>query len=324
MSTNAGNAVTMPHRIDTHHHIIPPPYLAKERDKVLGVAHNLAAQLLEWTPARAIETMDRNGIATAVTSISTPGVWFGDVARSREIARDCNEYAAEMARDYKGRFGVFAALPLPDVEGSLREIEYALDVLKADGIGLMTNYDDKWPGEAAWAPVFDELNRRKAVVYFHPTAAACCANLLPGIPPATIEFPHDTARAITSFLYSGTFHRCPDIHFIFSHGGGTLPMLVHRLGGLLRVRKDLAEKMPNGVAAELRKLYYDVVGVANPIAFPAVREMAGISHLLFGSDYPFWQPDVTVKSVLDLALAAADLKAIERDNALGLMPRLGR
>lgn len=315
--------MSTPHRIDTHHHIIPPPYLAKERDKVLGVAHGLKQQLLDWTPARAIEEMDRNGIATAVTSISSPGVWFGDVAHSRGIARDCNEYAAQMVRDYKGRFGVFAALPLPDVEGSLKEIDYAYGTLKVDGIGLMTNYVDKWPGDEAFAPVFDELNRRKAVVYFHPTATTCCSNLLPGVPPPTIEFPHDTSRTIVSLLYSGTFHRCPDIRFIFSHGGGTLPMLVHRLGGLLRVRPDLVAKLPNGIPYELRRHYYDVVGVANSISFGAVKAMAGISQLLFGSDYPFWASEVTVKSVVELGLSAGDLSAIERDNALRMMPQLG-
>lgn len=316
--------MAVPHRIDTHHHIIPPTYLARERDRVLGVAHALKDQLLRWSPTAAIEEMDRNGIATAVTSISSPGVWLDQAKKSREIARECNDYAAQMVRDHKGRFGVFAALPLPDVEGSLKEIEHAFDVLKADGIGLMTNYNNQYPGEAAFAPVFDELNRRKAVVYFHPTSCGTCSNLLPGVPPPTIEFPHDTARAITSLLYSGTFHRCPDIKWIFSHGGGTLPMVAHRLQGLLRVRKDLAAQMPNGVAAELKKLHYDVVGVANAGAFAAVKHMAGIPQLLFGTDYPFWAGEVTVKSVSELGLGAADLQAIEHDNALRLMPRLGR
>src|SRR5215469_15914861 len=303
-----------PHRIDTHHHILPPSYVSREREKVLGVAHALRAQLERWTPAVAIEEMDRNGIATAVTSISAPGVWFDDVKSSREIARECNEYAAQMARDYKGRFGVFAALPLPDVDGCLKEIEYAFEVLKADGIGLMTNYNDKYPGDAAFAPVFDELNRRKAVVYFHPTPCGACFNLLPGVPPPTIEFPHDTTRAITSLLYSGTFLRCPDIKWIFSHGGGTLPMLSHRLQGLLRVRKDLAQHMPNGVAPELRKLHYDLVGVANEGSFAAVKHMAGISQLLFGTDFPYWAAEVTVKSVTTaLGLNAADMRAIERE-----------
>jgi predicted TIM-barrel fold metal-dependent hydrolase len=310
-----------PHRVDTHHHIIPPSYLAKERDKVLGVAHALADQLVQWTPARAIEAMDRNGIASAVTSISSPGVWFGEKGRSRAIARECNEYAAQMARDHRGRFGVFAALPLPDVEGCLKEIEYAYEALGVDGIGLMTNYDDRYPGDSAFAPVFDELHRRGAVVYFHPTACSG-SKLLPGIPPPPIEFPHDTTRAITSLLVGGTLMRCAGIKWIFSHGGGTLPLLTHRLNGLMRHRPDLAGMLPNGVLPELRTLYYDVVGTANPIAFGAVTKMAGIPRLLFGSDYPFWEPEVTVSTLGEMGLSPADLRAIERDNALKLLPRL--
>ena len=146
-----------PHRIDTHHHILPPPYLSKERDRIRASAPNHSAQAFDWSPAKALEAMDRAGIATAVTSISAPGIGFGDAAESRRMARECNEFAARMASDHRGRFGVFAALPLPDVDGSLREIEYALDVLKADGVGLMTHYGDLWPGDARLAPVFEEL-----------------------------------------------------------------------------------------------------------------------------------------------------------------------
>jgi predicted TIM-barrel fold metal-dependent hydrolase len=313
----------MSHRIDTHHHILPPRYLEQERERLRGTSHALFPRLVEWTPDRAVETMDRAGIATAVSSISTPGIWFGDAAAARRLARECNEYAARLAGDHKRRFGMFAALPLPDVDASLREIEYALDVLGADGVGLMTNYDDRWPGEPAWAPVFDELERRRAVVYFHPTAAKACTNLLPGLPPATLEFPFDTTRAITSLLLSGTFSRCPHVRFIFSHGGGALPMLAGRLAGFLSVRTDLAARVPNGVLPELRKLYYDVVGVANPVAFGAVRQLAGISQLLFGTDYPFFPPDRTVNGLAELGLGPGDLRAIERDNALALLPRLG-
>src|SRR5262249_33879123 len=149
-----------------------------------------------WSPSQTVEGMDRNGIATAVVSISSPGVWFGDDAAARALARACNEYAAQMMRDYKNRFGSFAILPLPDVDGSLREIEYAFDVLKTDGVALMSNCNDQWPGDVAFAAVFDELNRRKGVVYFHPTAASFLERVIPGVPPPTIEFPFDTTRAI--------------------------------------------------------------------------------------------------------------------------------
>jgi predicted TIM-barrel fold metal-dependent hydrolase len=311
-----------PHRIDTHHHIIPPKYLARNRARVLEMAHVHAPKILGWTPEVALEAMDRCGVATAVTSISSPGTWFGDDKAGREIARDCNEFAARMAADHKGRFGVFAALPLPDVEGSLREIEYAFDVLKADGVGLMTNYGDTWPGNASFAPVFDELNRRKAVAYFHPTAPGFCTGLLPEIPPPMVEFPFDTTRAILTLLFSGTFTRCPDVRFIFSHAGGALPMLAHRIAAVAATRKELAEQMPKGAMHEFGRLFYDVVNASNPISFNAIRQLAGISQLLYGSDFPFWSPQLTADALAKLGLTPGEMRAVERDNALRLLPRL--
>jgi 6-methylsalicylate decarboxylase len=170
--------------------------------------------------------------------------------------------------------------------------------------------------------VFDELNRRKAVVYFHPTAASFAFNVIPNIPPPTIEFPFDTTRAITSLLFGGTFHRCPNIKWIFSHGGGALPMLASRLAGLAKNRPELNARVPNGVMHELSKLYVDVVGVTTPGALRAVLDIVPMSHLLFGSDFPFWDPDITIKGLAGLKLSAADLQAIERDNALKLLPNL--
>ena len=211
------------HRIDTHHHPYPPVYIEKTGDVLKHTTHAFYERLKNWQPSQAIEAMDKDGIAVSVLSVSTPSTWLGDTAASRVFAREVNEAAAKMQRDYKGRFGHFAALALPDVEGSLREIEYAFDKLDADGIALTTNYMDKYPGDEAFAEVFDELDRRKAVVYFHPTAASFAFNVIPNIPPPTIEFPFDTTRAIVSLLFGGTLHRCPDIKWIFSHGGGALP-----------------------------------------------------------------------------------------------------
>jgi predicted TIM-barrel fold metal-dependent hydrolase len=266
--------------------------------------------------------MDKSGIAVSVLSVSSPSVWLGDAEASRVFARECNEAAAKIQRDYRGRFGHFASLPLPDTEGSLREIEYALDHLGADGFALTTNYLDRYPGDEVFRPVFEELNERKAVVYFHPTAASFAFNTIPGVPPPTIEFPFDTTRAIVSLLFGGTFHRCPNIKWIFSHGGGALAMFAHRLQGLAKNRPELGARVPNGVMHELSKLYVDVVGVTTPGAMRAVLDIVPLSHLLFGSDYPFWDPDVTVKGLAALKLSAADLAAIERENALRLMPGL--
>ncbi|MGE3645343.1 MAG: amidohydrolase family protein [Beijerinckiaceae bacterium] len=309
------------HRIDTHHHIYPPYYLKKQEERIRATTHVLFAKVQAWTPQQAVDTMDANGIATSVVSMSSPGVWFGDDAAARDLARGCNEYAAGMCRDFPSRFGSFAMLPVPDVEGSLREIEYAFDTLQADGIALVTNFDDKYPGDPLFEPVFAELNRRKAVVYFHPTAASFVEGAIPGVPAPTIEFPFDTTRAITSLLLNGTLARFPDIRFIFSHGGGALPMVAGRMAGLVRNRKDLAAQFPDGVSGAFRKLYFDVVGVYDRACFDAVRALAGQTQLLFGSDFPFWAPETAVSGVAGLGLGSNEAFAVERGNALRLFPR---
>ena len=170
-----------PHRIDTHHHPYAKVYVQKTGEVLKHTTHAFYERLTKWHPDQAIEAMNKSGIAVSVLSISTPSVWLGGAQASRDFARECNEAAAELQRDYKGRFGHFAALPLPDTEGCLREIEYALDELSADGFALTTNYVDKYPGDDAFAAVFDELNRRKAVVYFHPTAASFAFNVIPNL-----------------------------------------------------------------------------------------------------------------------------------------------
>src|SRR5271170_7956834 len=225
----AAQAPPKPYRIDTHCHFFPPAYLEPLAEwGRRGGFGGLQPPQRDWTIAKALDVMDASAIATGVLSISTPGVWFGEREQARKVARLCNDFGAQMIRDHRGRFGLFAAMPMPDVEGTLHEIEYALDTLKADGIGLMTSYGDRWPGDPAFEPVMQELNRRKAVVYTHPTVANCCRNLIPGLPPPVIEFGTDTTRAIAQLVFGGTAARFPDIKFIFSHAGGTMPFLIER------------------------------------------------------------------------------------------------
>lgn len=309
------------HRIDVHHHIVPPRWLAEEQERMATRAMDFGF-VARWTPAMSLEAMDRNGIATAVTSISTVIVRPNEPEAAHALARDCNEFAARLSRDHPGRFGMFALLPLPHIDQCLREIDYAANVLKADGFKLQTNYEDKWPGDPAFAPVFDELNRRKAAVFFHPTVCARCMDLLPGINAPLMEYPFDTTRAIASLLFGGIFARCPDIRFIFAHGGGTMPMLAHRIGHLVRSRKDLADKLPNGIIPELRKLNFDVVSVTNPPAMAALLKLTTPQRLLFGSDCPYVRIDDTVSELQQMGLDANDLAGIERGNALALMPSL--
>ena len=310
--------------IDTHHHIYPPNFTAQNLARIMADGSPGARGLYApWTPRYSLDQMDQNGVATAIASISSPGVWYGNDEEGRKWARECNEYGAQLIRDYPGRFGMFAAIPLPDTEGSLREIQYALDVLKLDGIGLLTSYDNgKLLGHASFAHVFDELNRRKAVIFVHPTIS-CCANSDPLVSGPAIDFPTDTARAITSLIYSGTLARCPDIRFIFSHGGGTIMMLISRVSGGALKPEERAKIIPNGFEGELRKFYYDVASVAaNPAAMAAVFRVVPKNHIVFGSDIPFWKIADIATAVSKLEISPSELRGIQRENALQLLPRL--
>ncbi len=320
-------AQARPHRVDVHHHFFPPRYLGPlaEWNAREGVAGGLQGVQKEWTVARAIEEMERTQLATAILSISTPGVWFGDAAAARAMARLCNDYGAEMARNHPGRFGLFASMPMPDVDGTLKEIEYALDQLKADGIGLMTSYRDRWPGDPVFVPVFEELNRRKALVYFHPVAPGCCGNLMPGVPASVIEYPHDTTRAVTSLMFNGAFARFKDTRFIFSHAGASVPALAGRMANAAsRSPKMQAAIGPNGVEAELRKLYYDTANSAYAPTMAALLKLVPVSQVLFGSDYPYLTVGQNLDSMATAGLSETDLRAIDRENALVLLPRLSR
>ena len=199
-------------RIDVHHHYVPPFHADVMATKRSG------GRPPKWTPQMSLDEMDKSGIATAIVSLVQPGAWFDDdVPLSRRLARECNEYGAKMIADHPGRFGLFAAIAPPDPDGSLKEIEYVFDTLKADGVGLFTSYGDKYLGDPSFEPVYAELNRRKAVVYVHPTTPNCCGRIVPGIGPSTIEFATDSTRTITHIVFSGVATKFPDIRWIFSH-----------------------------------------------------------------------------------------------------------
>jgi predicted TIM-barrel fold metal-dependent hydrolase len=302
-------------RIDVHHHIAPPSYVAEMKSL-------LFPPTLAWSPQKSIEDMDKAGVATSITSITTPGVWLGDDRQGRRVARECNDYAAKMISDYPGRFGMFAALPLPDIETSLHEIAYGLDELKADGIALFTSYRDKWLGDPQFDPVMEELNRRKALVYVHPDAPLCCRNLLRDLfNNSVIEYTADTTRAIANLLFKGAINRYRGIRWIFSHGGGTVPFVAERLTRIPETYKNLASTVPNGVMPELQRFYYDLAQASFPSALAALTKIIPVSQLLWGTDFPFRRGEEYVRQHIDYGFSESDLRKIGRDNALPLLPR---
>lgn len=307
--------------IDVHHHLLPPSFLDPIKNQLVASGRT---NLVDWTPSVSIDRMDKKGIATAILSpaLRLVGDSFSNgTEMARGMVRTHNEYNAQLIKDYPGRFGMFAALSLPDQEGSLKEIEYALDVLKADGIGLWTSYLDKWPGDPAFAPVFEELNRRKAVVFFHPSTATCCRNLMPGIAPGVIEYDIDTGRAITSLLVNGTFAKFPNIRFIFSHSGGILPVVAARIAD--DFPEGHAASAPHGVPYQLKKLYYEVAHATSAPALAALTRLVPMSQIMLGTDFPMVDDmDITLRGLTAYGFSAADLRSIHRANAEQLFPRL--
>jgi 6-methylsalicylate decarboxylase len=324
-SSQAQSKLMQPKRIiDVHHHIMPPFYIHEHRRDQIKVGPGIT-QIFEWTPQQAIERMDASGVATSILSISTPGPWFGQKEEGRKLSRQINDYAAKMRDTYPGRFGLFAAIPLPDTEGSMKEIEYAFDTLKADGVGLMTSYDSLPVGSKEFAPVFDELNRRKAVVFLHRTVASCCMNLR-GL-PGDKEFIIDDLRALNSLLTGGTLARCADMRLIHAHGDKTLPWVAHHIGagggeGRAGGRGNPAYA-PQGVLHELQKVYVDTAGNSED-TMEDLRELGMMGQIMFGTDNPYGGSDAVrenLNRLMSFKLSQAELDAIGRGTAAKLLPK---
>jgi predicted TIM-barrel fold metal-dependent hydrolase len=328
-------AASDPGRIDIHHHFQPDIYFDFQR------AHGKGFDTNQWSLAKDLEDMDRAGTAVAFLSLTTPGFTFGETNEVRKVSRGCNEAAAKLVADHPGRFGSFATIPLADTEGALRETEYALDTLKADGIALFSNYGDVWLGHSTFAPVYEELNRRKTLVYVHPVLANCCASLSvakDGVPNeiAMIEFGTDTTRALAGLIFSGMTTRFPNITWIFAHGGGTMPFLIERffqggasaeiVPGILTKGQDEppVKNSPSGeeILRELRKCYYDTAQISNPVSLGALRQVIPISQILYGTDYWYRTAVDSVRGLTTSKIFSADeLRAINRTNAERILPR---
>jgi predicted TIM-barrel fold metal-dependent hydrolase len=316
-STDGASTAAKPQRIDVHHHFVSPGYSAAL--KQLGQGH------IKWSVQMSLDDMDKSGIQTSLLSLIQPAMTIGDVALGRKMAREANEHAAQLVRDHKGRFGSFAALPYTDTQGSLAEIAYALDTLKAEGFCLMTSYGGKYLGDPVFWPVLEELNRRKVVVYTHPLAPQCCGNIPSPVSIGTIEYAVDTTRTMASLMFHGAAARYPDIQWIFSHSGGVTPFLVSRFEREESTIKGIKEKLPNGFKHELSKFYYDMAQGNHPGALDALMHIAPVSQFLYGTDYPFRDgAEVNTALAKYARFSATERRAIDRENALRLLPALRR
>jgi aminocarboxymuconate-semialdehyde decarboxylase len=309
--------------VDIHHHVLPDFFwqATNEADSPVG---GIAPP--PWSRASALSFLDDASIDVAVTSISTPGVHTGDDAAARVLARRCNEFSAEMIRARPDRFGGFACLPLPDVDGALGELAYALDDLELDGIVLFSNNRGTYLGDPRFTPLFDELQRRRAVVFVHPNPSPGPSGHSLGLPDSLIDFPVDTTRAIARLHYSNTFARTPDVKYVFSHAGGTVPYLAGRFGIVDEMKVVPGAEERESAAETFRRLYWDTALSWGKPVLRMLREVAGIHHVVFGSDYPYLRRDLAVACRQHIEtnpeLTVSERTAVLGGTATELLPRL--
>lgn len=309
--------------IDVHHHILPDVFYKATND-----THNPVGGIAPapWSKESTLSIMDDAGIDVAITSISTPGVHMGNDAAARDLARKVNEISAKLMHERPDRFGGFAALPLPDVEGSLRELEYSLDVLKLDGVVLFSNSRGVYLGDKRFKPLFDELERRKAVVFVHPNASPDPSAHSLGLPDSLIDFTADTTRAVAQLHYGNTFARTPNVKYIFSHAGGTVPYLATRFAIVDEMNVIPGAEERGSAADTLRRLYWDTALAWKPPVMRMLRSAVGVEQILFGSDYPYLRRDLVVSCRSEIEecceLTSHESRGILANNALKLFPRL--
>ena len=305
--------------IDFHHHFNPPFLVNAAAGNRVGANANR----LNWDVSYSIENMDKAGIAT---SIITPPTGFAertDPSGRVAMVRRTNEYGAQLVRDHRGRYLQLVYMPLPDVDAALKELEYGFTTLKVVGVGFATSYGGKYVSDPSFEPVWDELNRRNAIAYFHPLAPACCSSLFADLPDeaSLVEIPYDTGRAVMSLMLRGVFAKYRNIKWVFSHSGGAVPMFAGRWKNLL-AHEDLSKIAPNGLDTEFARLYYETANASSPPTMAALLKFAPLSQVLFGSDHPYVTDEVNMSDLLRSNLPAREMNAILFENAQRLVPQL--
>jgi predicted TIM-barrel fold metal-dependent hydrolase len=281
-----------------------------------------------WSPELALATMDRLGIGTAILSVSSPGVHFGDDLAARKLARKVNEFAADLRASHPRRFGFFASLPLPDVEGALAELDHAFDTLGADGVVIESNSAGIYPGDPRLDPVFAEMDRRGTVLFIHPTSPNCPCHSSPSnaFAAPTLDFMFESTRVAANLIASRTLDRFQRLRVIIPHAGAALPALADRLAIVGPALNPEYGLQTADVQRGLSRFYYDLAGMPLPRALPALRTFADPARLLYGSDWPFTREAIVgnLFGQLDAALSAetAFRTAVYSGNALDLFPQL--
>ncbi|MCX5254518.1 amidohydrolase [Streptomyces canus] len=314
--------------IDVHAHLLPDFYV--QQATAAGHAHpDGMGGWPTWSVETHLDLMDRNAIETAMLSMSSPGVHFGDDKAAGLLARRVNEHTADLTRDHPGRFGNFVSLPLPDVDASLEEIAFAYDELDADGVALLTHTHGVYLGDQRLEPVFAELDRRRAVVFLHPTSPVCWEQSALGRPRPMVEYIFDTARTVTDLVMAGVLTRHANLQVIVPHGGGAVPVLADRVNEFMRLFLPVEETPSLDAVQQLRGLYYDMAGTAFPRQVPALLGLVDPDRVLFGSDYCWTPPPLADAHIaaIDAAESPVDgttWRSLTTANAQRLFPGTAR
>jgi predicted TIM-barrel fold metal-dependent hydrolase len=300
--------------VDVHHHLFLPAMQAALKS-VLSPFQLADVQ-------RSLAEMRAGGTATAIISYPNDTITRLPAPRLTALLRQTNDEAAALVQQRPHTYGLFASLPMPYVTESLRELAHAYDDLHVDGILLLTSYGDRWLGHPSFAPVLEELNRRRAVVFVHPITPMCCGTLLPPLNPSVIEFETDTARTIADLIFTGSIDRFPDIRWLFSHAGGTMPSLIERFDTATNSSPKIRGHFTQPPRHYLRGFYFDTAQAANPVALGALLGIVAPSQLLFGTDFPYRTAAQQSDALRAMPLLQGALPGILRDNARRLLPRL--
>ncbi len=300
--------------VDVHIH-----YGGREFDDAMKGADAFDPKNLNTVVQICLDNMDKGGCEMGVFGMGTEAP-FKDLSKSTAICRQLNENMAKAVSDNPKRFRFMASLPVWNMDDSLKEVSYALDTLKASGVHMFTNFQGKNMGDPYYAPLFDELNRRKIVVKTHPNPNVCCKTN--GLSAGIVELGTDTMRAITTMLVGGHAHKYSDMKIIWSHEGGSLLALTQRLNGMMDDDKDgkLKAALPNGPDFELKRFYYDTAQAYHISTLAASKAFLPLDHVLFGTDFPFRTSSETWAGITKTGVySVAELKAIGGDNARKLL-----
>ncbi|MEC0140939.1 amidohydrolase family protein [Paenibacillus macerans] len=259
---------------------------------VIGKNNPNAALLPPWSMEIDEEAMIRMGLTGALLSLP--------VSASPEVTRQINNLLAQCAAYNSTKYGMLACLPTEFVDEALKEIDYAYETLKVDGFCLPSNTKGIYIGDDRMDEILAELNRRSAVVLLHPTKPAGANESLFVKDMSIYEFPFDTTRSMMDLIYRGKVLKYPNIKWIVSHAGGTIPYIAYRLSTVAQENKA-SSLSSEEVLSSLKSLYYDVALSTSPSVFTTLKELVGASHILFGTDYPLRFENGVTESIEQLS-----------------------